>query len=225
MPETDVAAFRDPTRLTVLARVGLAGLMVATVATMVSDVLEYRLLSDFAEGVYASRTEIEAAADANDLRQLYIWGAWMGIFVLGGIVNLIWIYRAHQNVRALGAKHIQFSPGWAVGWFFVPILNLWKPFQAMKQLWYASVNPAGWIGGDAPTLLVLWWTLWILAGVMGNVSNHLLRKAEELDDFMNADIVNLAGAIITLALAAVFLTMINRIYAMQMEHFGKAGNS
>lgn len=42
-----------------------------------------------------------------------------------------WIYVAHKNLPALGAENLRFRPGLAVGSFFIPIYNLWGPFQAV----------------------------------------------------------------------------------------------
>jgi hypothetical protein len=48
------------------------------------------------------------------------------------IVFLAWQYRAAQVARALRypASH---SPGWGVGCWFVPVVNLWMPYQAMRD--------------------------------------------------------------------------------------------
>jgi heme/copper-type cytochrome/quinol oxidase subunit 2 len=41
---------------------------------------------------------------------------------------LIWEYRAYKNLSALNAQNLEHSPGWAVGWWFIPFANLVKPF-------------------------------------------------------------------------------------------------
>jgi hypothetical protein len=48
------------------------------------------------------------------------------------IIFLIWQYRAAKTARALGypARH---SPGWGVGSWFVPIVNLWIPYQSLAD--------------------------------------------------------------------------------------------
>lgn len=43
--------------------------------------------------------------------------------VAAGIAVLRWIYRASRNAHAFGPA-MTVTPGWAVGWFFVPIANL-----------------------------------------------------------------------------------------------------
>ena len=49
-------------------------------------------------------------------------------------------HRANYNARQLGAADMRFTPGWAVGWHFIPIAWFWKPYQAMTEIWRASVN-------------------------------------------------------------------------------------
>ena len=34
-----------------------------------------------------------------------------------------------------GAQGMQVSPAWAVGGFFVPIIHLFLPYQAVKEIW------------------------------------------------------------------------------------------
>jgi len=60
------------------------------------------------------------------------------IFIASIVVFLIWEYRSFNNLSALEARNLEFSPGWAIGWWFVPFANLFKPFQAMRELWAES---------------------------------------------------------------------------------------
>ena len=54
------------------------------------------------------------------------------VFVVAVIFALIWQHRAASAGRALGlpASH---SPAWGVGSWFVPIVNLWMPYQALRD--------------------------------------------------------------------------------------------
>src|SRR6476660_3998770 len=51
---------------------------------------------------------------------------------------LVWFHRAYRNAAALGAASLHFSPGWAVGWWLVPIASFWVPLLAALDLWNAS---------------------------------------------------------------------------------------
>src|SRR5262245_15497195 len=41
----------------------------------------------------------------------------VSLSVFAGIMLLVWVYRANQNARALGAEDMEFTPRWSVGWF------------------------------------------------------------------------------------------------------------
>jgi hypothetical protein len=64
-----------------------------------------------------------------------------------------------------------YAPGWAVGYFFIPILNLFRPYQVAKEVAEGS-DPAS-IGdvssqpnvGQKPPIGV-WWTMWIITGLL-----------------------------------------------------------
>jgi len=52
-----------------------------------------------------------------------------------GVIFLRWIYRTNKNLHVLSSEHMTFSPGWSLGWYFIPVANLFKPYQAMKEIW------------------------------------------------------------------------------------------
>ena len=61
------------------------------------------------------------------------------IFVVTVIAFLIWLHRSSTNLTAFGYWKSQgYSPAWAVGSFFLPIVNLFVPYQATKEIWQKS---------------------------------------------------------------------------------------
>lgn len=83
-----------------------------------------------------------------------------------------WIYRASANAHTI-APDLTIKAGWAVGWYFVPIANLFKPFQAMKEIWLASRFGIDWQSHKAPGHLTAWWTLWLITYFSGNAAGRL----------------------------------------------------
>jgi hypothetical protein len=61
---------------------------------------------------------------------------WFFLFAIPGIaaivIFLMWQYRAASAGRALGWPAAR-SQGWGVGCWFVPIVNLWMPMQALRD--------------------------------------------------------------------------------------------
>ncbi|MCP3960951.1 MAG: DUF4328 domain-containing protein [bacterium] len=66
---------------------------------------------------------------------------------------------------------MEFTPGWSVGWFFVPIMNLFKPYQAVREIYHASdpeADAESWRQPEAPSFITMWWGLWIITNILGN---------------------------------------------------------
>jgi hypothetical protein len=57
------------------------------------------------------------------------------IFTLAqAIFLLIYSYRfAYNNQIYCDNKNILFTPGWTIGYYFIPILNIYKPYYAFKE--------------------------------------------------------------------------------------------
>ena len=129
------------------------------------------IVSSFMQVELLSRSGVsEAEGQANDSREQIIGLFQLVLFVVTVVIFGRWIVRANKSVRALGADGFRITPGWAVGYFFIPLFNLWRPYQAMTDLWRASHNPTSWTGTTAGSVLPAWWTLWILSGVVGQIS-------------------------------------------------------
>jgi Domain of unknown function (DUF4328) len=180
-----------------------------------SGILENLLLHDFQNGGYTSRAEAMAAGEANDTRQRIVGLCQVAIFIVSGIAILRWIHRANGNARRLGAVGMQFTPGWSVGWYFIPIANLWKPYQAMKEIWQASASPGDWVGQRVPTLLPTWWAIWLVANVLGNASSRLSLSADGIGELLVGNIVTLLSDVSGILLALIFLAIVKRITVFQ----------
>jgi hypothetical protein len=78
----------------------------------------------------------------------------------------MWLHRAASNLRGLGRYGMAFSPAACIAWFFVPVANLWKPLQAVGELWRASdptADQGSWVSSPGTPLLATWWSAWMLA--------------------------------------------------------------
>jgi len=139
--------------------------MLWAIWAIISTVMELNLLGrDF--------TEEEGRAAESMGRLVFL--ANIPLYHLTILVFCLWIYRMNHNIWALGARGLRFSPGWAVGWFFVPIWFLWKPYGVMKELWKASQNPHSWSEVPVPRIFPIWWTLWIFATILTRIIGHFL---------------------------------------------------
>lgn len=220
--ESDVApiddGFRDAASLTNWVRIILYIHIVVGVVSIASNYVEYQFYSDLRDGVYASEEQAAIDAEANDERQGLVAAVGLLVFVVGGVVILKWIHRANYNARQLGAENLRFTPGWSVGWFFVPIANLWKPYQAMKEIWLASQSPADWSGVSRSPLLPEWWFLWLANGFVGQTILSASLRAETLDELLSVNYLGQGSEVIAILLYVVTLALVNSVFRAQMQH-------
>jgi hypothetical protein len=90
------------------------------------------------------------------------------VYIVAGITFLRWLHRSYCNLRELRTEHLRFTPGWAVGYWFVPVLNLWRPKQILDDLWRATdaradESPETWRSLPSSRLVLGWWVLLIVS--------------------------------------------------------------
>jgi hypothetical protein len=209
------STFRDITGRTKLLKILLGAGAVWALVSLFSAWLQFELLS---RGSFS-----QSEGQANDTRQQIIGLVYLLIYVITVIVFAMWIFRANHNVRALGAQDMRITPGWAVGYFFVPIVNLWRPYQAMKDLWRASKSPTAWHDISPSSILGLWWTLWIASNVLGQASFRASMGVHDISSLQAATITGMISDVVDVALCIVAFILVSQIYESQISQ--KAPNT
>ena len=142
----------------------------ADVATLISTSVSNSFLSSIEQGTYLySYESMMAEANAHDLRDGIISFATIFIYIACVIIFLRWTYKSSQITHLSGAQDLRFSPGWSVGWYFIPVASFWKPFQAFKQIYQVSIQITDWQNVSIPSSLRWWWGLFILSSIIGNI--------------------------------------------------------
>ena len=208
--------FRDPTSLTAWTLRLLYGHVLVSAVAVGSGMLEYQLLTELDSGVAAAQ-DWTAAAEASDDRQGIVGLLQVAFFFASGVLILMWIYRANDNAHRLGAAGMAFTPGWAVGWYFIPFANLWKPYQAMKEIWRASASPMDPGSQAVPSLLPWWWFFWIASNLFANATFRLALNAEELDEMIRANVLAQIADAAEIPLGLLLIAIIRRVHEMQVS--------
>jgi hypothetical protein len=208
--------FRDPTGRANWARWLLYAQAALAAVGVISGVMEYSVLSGIKNATFASDAEMIAAAEASDTRQMIIGFSQLAVIIAGLIAFFMWVYRSNRNARSFGPHTMRFTPGWSVGWFFIPIANLWKPYQAVKEIWEVSRNPASPEDSEPQPLLGWWWFFWIVALVVSNISFRLTLRAESIDELILANFITNISDAIDIPSCLLTVAVITRIYKAQM---------
>lgn len=138
------------------------------------------------------------------------------IFLIAGIIILTWIYRANKTAQLLSGDGVPISPGWNVGWFFVPIASLWKPFEGVRETYQASVSPDTPHRVDVPGAMRLWWGSWIVSNILSNLAFRLQTMAEGPGGQAAANVLYAIDGIVAIPLCLALIATIRDITEAQV---------
>jgi len=91
----------------------------------------------------------------------------VGAFVLIAILFLRFLYKAVQQAKGFATPYAYASAGWAVGYWFIPVVNLYRPFEVVKQLFKACTQQAGGKPAAGEQLLSAWWAMFLVSNLAG----------------------------------------------------------
>lgn len=129
------------------------------------------------------------------------------------ITFIMWFRRAYYNI-GLRTSDLLYADGWAAGSWFIPVINLYMPYQIMKSLYqqtekYMTLCMKEPYKGNLKTNYVnLWWTLWIISGLINYFSIKTTWNIENVDLTAINTLVALIGAVSQIALCVVTIVVI-----------------
>lgn len=143
----------------------------------------------------------------------------MAAFLASVILFCVTIHRLNKNARALGSKGMEFTPGWSVGWFFIPIANLFKPYQAVREIYQASDPRAGefdWRQSPVLAPLGFWWGAWIVGNIVDNIEARITWRQMPISPEISL-IVSIVSLGLTVVAGVLAIYVIRAIHARQQE--------
>jgi hypothetical protein len=130
-----------------------------------------------------------------------------------GIVVLKWIYRADANIQRR-APDVTVTPLWAVLFYFVPVLSLWKPFTAMREIWQASHALENWRKVPVPSLLRWWWGLFLASAFLGQASMRAALRGT-IEGIRIGAYIDAASLAVYVPLTLAIIAIIRQVTAAQ----------
>lgn len=170
-------------------------------------------------GVQRGAELTTAAASANDARERAI--AWLQVLLLLGtaICWLRWQHRAYANLRLLGSRETENTPGWSVGYWFIPLINLFRPYQITTELYRRSEiqNGRDMIGGlSGPPLVGVWWFAYLGWNFTGRFHGMMINDAKTLPALISATNVGLAVEVVGIVATILAIQVIRAIDRFQL---------
>ena len=192
-------------------------LLVLDIAAVFSGLAQ----ADLIKRVMRGEAITESEAIANDSRQGAIGFGQTVLYIACFVVLLMWIYRANKNLRSLRPAGLSFTPGWAVGWFFVPFMNLFRPYQVVSEIWKASdpklgrADDTSWKAAATSPLVGCWWALFLISNSIANIALRTVFGGIGLSDLLNSTYAYMVSDGIDVVYLLVTISMVRGISQFQ----------
>ena len=130
-----------------------------------------------------------------------------------------WFRRAYNNVHAIPGAQVSLSEGWAAGSWFIPILNLFRPFQIMKETWYETQRaiPHRIDGIQSTGFVGIWWAAYLIMTIYNNFTFRFSYRAETLSELITARKLEIIGEFISIPAAVLTILLIKKMSVFENE--------
>ncbi|SEN36678.1 DUF4328 domain-containing protein [Lihuaxuella thermophila] len=212
---TTLLPYQSPKSRAKILQILLIVNIVFTCISMIGEWIAIGVYSDSANAIPTDEETLMAEGLTGITGILFI-----PVYLATIVVFCIWIHRIYKNLPLLGAKNLRMTPGWAVGWYFVPFANLVKPYQGMKDAWNACSLDAdqgdlSWGERSAPGLIKWWWGFWLFSNSVSKLVVRIYNKAETTDELISAAKLSIFSGLIDLKLTVLALILVKRLTERQ----------
>ncbi|MCJ8290141.1 MAG: DUF4328 domain-containing protein [Crocinitomicaceae bacterium] len=140
------------------------------------------------------------------------------IYIICVVMFIMWFRRAYFNLHKLvPSSQLKYSEGWAAGAWFIPIFNLWGPYQIATDLFSKSealLVKHNLMEGKPNFHLIKnwWWGLWIAAGILNRISS---RMDDDIDLLLTGSIIGVIGSILAIGAGLLAIQTIKNYSKME----------
>lgn len=147
-----------------------------------------------------------------DKKLIFLSKVFIVTFSISSVTFILWFRRAYYNLHRK-TPYLTFSEGWAAGSWFVPILNLIRPYQIMKEIYVETkallVRKEIIIKQKLSVRIVnWWWGLWIAFAVITRYSNYFRTYPGSLEGLQHGYGAAMLGDLVGIALSLITIKMI-----------------
>lgn len=189
--------------------------MIMDIVAIGSSLMQHDLLTSFQNGEFIT----DDMADANDNRESAVGIVYFIIFLISGFTFIQWFRRAYYNLNK--RTNVDYEDNWALICWMIPVISWFRPYQIMKEMWekitiLIQEKDSRYFGTLGTGVLGLWWALWIISNVIGNIVIRTSFKSDTVESLLNLTILDIGMSILGIPLALVTVQIISA-YSVKEE--------
>lgn len=182
----------------------------------VSSYFQFVLLDNISNGVFVSEQE----ASANDLRQVIVAIIYSLLFITSAVFFIMWFRRAYANQEQKFGD-MATTNGWAAGVWFVPILNLFRPYRMMSEIYENAIyhlEKRGVIDNKPSRMQLVgwWWGIWIGLNYLSRIFTTMTSQSSDLNSLKIGTVVDIVISILFVGLAYLTVKTIQNYNEMEL---------
>ncbi|MEM6697771.1 MAG: DUF4328 domain-containing protein [Bacteroidota bacterium] len=216
---------RDNSQRAQLAAYLLWAMLGLEILTILSGYMQYRLLTRLSYDEYVS----DAALNFNDTREMIVGILYTLTYIVSIVMFIRWFRRAYYNLHQKVA-YLDFDEGWAAGSWFVPFLNLYRPFSIMRELYNetSTILKRNLDGYQRKSTMIvgIWWTVWIISNIIDNIifRSTFSLDVSTIDELMTmttsgifSAVLGIPTALLAIKVVKDYSLMEDKLYALETE--------
>lgn len=153
-----------------LTKLFLYALIGICVASIFSNFMQINLINDYFVNNLYSDEVYTVLAEKNDSRVALINGIYTILIFSSFVIIGRWLFISAKINHLSGVNDLKITPGWAVGWYFIPFANLVMPYRSLKETFQASFYLEDWQSTKVPYDFPIWWATFLIGGGLSNAS-------------------------------------------------------
>lgn len=189
---------RDPASLWGALRGGIVTFLLLELASIALSVANLTMGAAFDQSL-----PLALAATAQGIVYLVTY-----IFCI--VVTCRITYRMMRNLHALQAPVEMMSPPWAAGFYFVPVLFLFKPLQGVKQMQRGTDALLPDVPAAESGQTGFWWGTWIISNILANIAFRMTFDPDMQNPTLALQI-GIAGSVISALSCVLMLDVFGRL--------------
>ena len=192
----------------------LIGVAVAAVGSAIALAFRLDAVERFRDsGSFAALQDVRDGDDAVDAASTFLLLFSVAVFVL----LIIYLFRAVKNAELWNSEKEKWTPGWAIGGWFIPFANLVIPFLTVRETWRRS-DPAAIRGRGGSTSTGMLWAWWLLF-----IGGYIAIQIDPGDDPPTFDQIRvrdgfgIAGCVLLTIASILLIVIVRRLAAWQHQ--------
>jgi hypothetical protein len=199
----------------------LHGIAAVAIITLMFNINEYRILLNANSGEFVSANQLEL----NEI--LHSASAIFSTFVLLLCIPffLMWFYNAYRNVELVMPGRTEYHPKMAVWNWFIPFLNLYRPYKMAIEIWEDTQRAIAKKKADykidpKDDFILIWWITFLISGFFGNVLTFLTtRDIWSMNHFLFVSTTKILATLVAIASAYIAINFVRKVARVEKELF------